>query len=330
MSTGKRYLSRNLVLESFQDKTLLQEIWGESWGVSSDVGRLKKVLLHRPGTEIQQLEQNPRVIEAGGLLADYIKGTRPEDLQDNPKADLDILQSQHSHLVKALQDEGVEIVYLEGQTYNWPERVFTRDLGLVIPGGVILSRLALYIRYGETPLLAKTLSNLGAPLLGCIQGNGFVEGGSFTMLDEKTAIIGRSERVNSIGIEQLRFILTLQEIDLITVDLPSTIIHLDEAFLLLDRNKALINKTLLPYWFIDELHRRKIELIHVDPRDPALSINVLPVSPGRVIFPSTGVRTMEVLQNNGIEVIPVDVSEFYKLGGGIHCLTLPLIREPVS
>lgn len=330
MSASKRYLSRNLVNESFQDKTLLQEIWGEPWGVSSDVGKLKKVLLHRPGTEILQLEQNPRVIEAGGLLADYIKGTRPEDLQDNLKADLNILQRQHSQLVQALQNEGVEIVYLEGQTDDWPERIFTRDLGLVIPGGVILSRLALYIRYGETPLLAKTLSNLGVPLLGCIQGNGFVEGGSFTMLDEKTAIIGRSERVNTTGIEQLHFILTLQGIDLITVDLPSTIIHLDEAFLLLDRNKALINKTLLPYWFIDELHRKKIELLHVDPRDPPLSINVLPVSPGRVIFPSTGVRTMEVLQNNGIEVIPVDVSEFYKLGGGIHCLTLPLIREPVS
>ncbi|WP_449538700.1 dimethylarginine dimethylaminohydrolase family protein [Ferdinandcohnia sp. Marseille-Q9671] len=323
----KIYLSRELVQEPFHDNTLIKDFWGVEWGVENEIGTLKKVLMHRPGNEILQLHQNPREIEAGPLLGTYIKGTMPEDLQEKESPNLTKLQTQHDNLVKALENEGIEVVYLEGEDENLPERIFTRDLGLVIPSGVIISRLALYIRYGETRLAAQTFSSIGMPILGSIQGSGFAEGGSFTMLDKNTAIIGRSERVNPSGIDQLRTFLSLQNIELVTIDLPSTIIHLDEAFLLIDYNKALINKSLLPYWFLDELHKRKIELFHIDPKDHPLTINVLPISPGKIIFPATGTKTMDMLKANGIEVIPVDVSEFYKLGGGIHCLTLPLLRK---
>ncbi len=330
MNSSNRYLARDLVVEPFHDTVLLEEIWGDKWGVSNDIGKIKKVLMNRPGKEINTLNGHAHQIEAGSILSNYIKGTTPDDLQNNSKPNLHKLQNQHDQLVKILEAEGIEIVYLEGNSDIWPERVFTRDLGMVIPGGVILPRLALYIRYGETLYASQTYSRIGMPILGTIHGKGFVEGGSFAMLDETTALVGRSERVDPIGIEQLRNILSIQNIHLIVVDLPSTIIHLDEAFLLLDRNKALVNKALLPFWFIDELHKRQIELFHVDPKDPPLTINVLPIAPGRIVFPSNGVRTMELLQKSGLEIIPVDVAEFYKLGGGIHCMTLPLIRESLS
>ncbi|UOR13825.1 dimethylarginine dimethylaminohydrolase family protein [Halobacillus amylolyticus] len=319
-----------MVTEPFHDKTMLQEIWGENWGASTDIGRIKKVLMHRPGKEILKLHSNAQQIESGTVLDRNIKGTTPEDYQNTDLPNLDLLQTQHDQLAHVLSNEGIDIVYLKGQSEDWPERIFTRDLGMVIPGGVILSRLALYIRHGETLFASQTFSQAGLPMLGCIQGDGFAEGGSFSMLDESTAIIGRSERVNPSGIEQIRHILSIQNIELITVDLPSTIIHLDEAFLLLDRRKALINKALLPFWFLDELHKRNIELLHVEPKDPPLSINVLPIAPGKVVCPSSGLQTRKLLESNGIIVIPVDISEFYKLGGGIHCLTLPLIREPLS
>jgi N-dimethylarginine dimethylaminohydrolase len=330
MINQNRYSLRTLVKEPFHNHTLLRETWGENWGVSNDLGPIKKILMHRPGQEILQLHDNAHQIEAGSLLGGEIEGRKPEDMEDYSKPDLQLLQTQHDQLVNVLRDEGIEVIYLESETNNWPERIFTRDHGMVIPGGVILARLALYVRYGETYYTSQTLGKIGIPILGTIQGNGFVEGGSFTMLDESTALIGRSERVNQNGIEQLRNILSVQNIHLVVIDLPSTIIHLDEAFLLLDHDKALINKALLPYWFIDELHKRDIRLIHVDPEDPPLTINCLPISPGRVVFPSTGVRTLESLEKNGLKVIPVDVSEFYKLGGGIHCLTLPLVREAIT
>jgi N-dimethylarginine dimethylaminohydrolase len=76
-----------------------------------------------------------------------------------------------------------------------------------------------------------------------------------------------------------------------------------------------------------QLNQRHIEMFHVDPRDPALAINALTVSPGRVLFSADSKYTMELLSEHGIEVLPVDISEIQKLGGGIHCCTLPLIRD---
>ncbi|MBU8906511.1 dimethylarginine dimethylaminohydrolase family protein [Desertibacillus haloalkaliphilus] len=329
MGSANRYQSRSIVSEPFHDKTLLEEVWGENWGVPNDIGNVKKVLMHRPGQEIFNLPRNAKQIEAGSVLSGDIKGRTPGSNTSSPP-NLNLMQSQHDSLVQVLQNEGIEVVYLEGITTDWPERMFTRDLGMVIPGGVILPRLALYLRYGETLHATKTYSQLGMPILGCIQGDGFVEGGSFTMLDNQTALIGRSERVNKSGIEQLRNVLSVQNIELISIDLPSTIIHLDEAFLLLDRQKALVNKSLLPFWFLDELHQMGFELLHVDPNEPLLAINVLPIAPGKVVCPASGVNTMRLLEQHGLEVIAVDVSEFEKAGGAIHCLTLPLMRDPLS
>ena len=43
-----------------------------------------------------------------------------------------------------------------------------------------------------------------------------------------------------------------------------------------------------------------------------------------------GVRTRKNLEKAGVEVIPVPYTEIFKLGGGIHCSTLPLLRDHVD
>lgn len=149
------------------------------------------------------------------------------------------------------------------------------------------------------------------------------------MLDPHTAVIGCSARVNREGAEQIRAILSKQGVELVAVDLPADRIHLDSVFLPLDVDKALADPSGLPQWFLDFLRGRGIEVIPLDPGDPPLTNNCIPVSPGRVVFPAAGVRTMERLTKAGVEVIPVDVSELNRMGGGIHCSTLELIRDDV-
>ncbi|MBO2944418.1 amidinotransferase [Paenibacillus sp. F411] len=321
-------LSRKLVQEPFQHPPLLQSVWGKPWGMRSPVGAIRQVLMHRPGHEVLLLDENSGAIESGPLLLQHIQGCLPKN-SPVQSVDLSVLQEQHDHLAAVLKQHGVEVLGLEGTVEHFPEAIFTRDGGMVVPGGIILSRPALHVRHGETPLLASTLSRAGMPILGMIQGKGLAEGGSFTMLDERTAVIGRSERVNADGIHQVRQLLSLQDIELMTVELPASIIHLDEAFVIVDHQKALVNIAVLPFWFLDELQQRGFELLQVHPQDPMLSINVFALSPGQVLCSKSGVRTLELLSRNGVEAIPVDVSEIHKLGGGIHCCILPLMRDYV-
>ncbi|PZD95429.1 amidinotransferase [Paenibacillus sambharensis] len=325
MFDNERLFSELEVKEPFHDEELLKLLWGERWGLRHPTGTLRRVLVHRPGHEILELHRKRYEVEASSLLLKNVAG-RMSSSNGMDKPDLQLAQEQHDKLVEALRAEGVEVVHLEGVSHLLPDRLYTRDLGMVVPGGIIMGRFALYLRLGETRFAMETLTKLGVPILGLTQGSAFAEGGSFSMIHANLAVVGRSERFNQAGIEQLRNLLSIQHIELLTVDMPAGKIHLDEAFMMVDRDKALINRDLLPYWFLTHLQDLGIKLIHVDPEDPLLTINCLAVRPGRVIFPASGVRTRRLLQENGVEVVPVDVSEIYKMGGGIHCMTLPLIR----
>jgi len=322
-----RYLSTELVEKPFADEQLQRAVWGERWGFSSPVGRIRKVLVHRPGPEVSRIREDAYEIEAGPVVLRHIHGYHNE--HRTSRIDLQLLQEQHDRLTDALRREGVDVVELLPAEDSRPDRVFTRDLGAVIPGGIILSRFALYIRYGETPAALQAAARLGMPVLGMVQGHGYMEGGSFTLVHEKLALVGRSERVNDEGIRQLRQLLAMQEIELAAVDLPASLIHLDEAFVMVDRDKALVDIGILPYWLLEKLQRQGIQLLQVDPRDPPLTVNCLALSPARVLFPASGKHTAELLAKHGMTVVPLDVSELVKLGGGIHCATLPLIRDPI-
>ena len=103
--------------------------------------------------------------------------------------------------------------------------------------------------------------------------------------------------------------------------------HIDGAIVMIDHDKALINVERLPYWFIDHLQALGIEAIHADYRDAKLAVNCLALSPGKIIMDELAPRTAEKLQKRGIETIMIPYIECRKHGGGIHCSTLPLIRE---
>ena len=51
--------------------------------------------------------------------------------------------------------------------------------------------------------------------------------------------------------------------------------------------------------------------------------------PGRVIMSETSGHTLDRLAKEGIEVLSLEFDAVYRSGGGIHCSTAPLIRDPV-
>jgi N-dimethylarginine dimethylaminohydrolase len=102
---------------------------------------------------------------------------------------------------------------------------------------------------------------------------------------------------------------------------------LDGGVVMVDHETALINVTRLPYWFLDELKALGIQAVHCWPQE-AYSVNCLAVRPGKVLISEGCPRTVERLQQAGVEAIELDYAEIRKNGGGIHCSTLPLVRDP--
>ncbi len=312
---------------AFEDPERMAAVWGRNWGCDNDVGQLRAVLMHRPGAEFAVIDRGKR-IEAIGSYGDPEAGWY---WQSEEIPALEELQAQHDALAAALRAEGVEVHYLEGVEGGRFKSVYTRDSAFAVKGGAIVARMAPRMRHGEERAVTRTLAGLGVPILRTVSGTGMIEGGSFAWLNRRTAVVGRGIRVNDEGIAQVAEVLDRQGVRLIVVDLRGYDIHIDGHFLMVDVDLALVWAPGLPFSFLEELKALGIRTVEMTPEDNAWIVNGLAVRPGRVIIPEgLSARTRDRLESWGVEIVVVPYDRVQLNGGGIHCSTCPLIRDPVE
>lgn len=312
---------------AFESQSEMERNWGRNWGVDNDVGRLRVVLMHRPGKEMSVVDPAKRIDEINAF-GDPEVGWY---WQSDTIAPVSEMQKQHDALVAALRAEGVEVVFLEGVESPRLKSCYTRDPLVMVKGGAIVSRMAPRIRRGEELAVTRTLANLGIPILRTLNGTAMFEGGSFAWINSRTAVIGRSIRVNEEGANQIAEVLRWQGVETIMVDLCGYQIHIDGAFVMIDRDLALVDPVQLPFWFLEKLKELKVRTIEITPSDSSWIINSLAVRPGKLIMSTGGSnRTLDAMARHGIEMVTVDYSNVQLNGGGIHCSTMPLIRDPVD
>jgi N-dimethylarginine dimethylaminohydrolase len=308
----------------FETPEELERVWGARWGANSEVGRLRAVLMRRPGSELERIRLggwNPAV----RALVDPEEGWYWES--DTPP-DLSLVGEQFDGLVATLEAEGVAVHFAEAISPRFSKAMYMRDPLVTVPGGAIIGRLAPRMRRGEEQSVTRAVASLGMPILRTITGSGLVEGGSFVKLTPKVASFGTSIRCNDEGARQLEEALRWLGIELLVVPLGGFSIHLDGAFGMVDVDKALVHAPGLPYWFLERLSELGIELIWCHP-DELWAINSLALSPGRVLMCDRYPHTAERLERRGIEVVAIPYDEIQKNGGGIHCSTMELIRDDV-
>lgn len=310
----------------FEDESQLAQYWGKVWGIDNDVGRIRSILVHRPGPEMAIVDPAKRIAEIGSF-GDVEAGWY---FQSDTPPDIATMQSQHDGLVKALTSEGVEIHYMEGVDNRRLKSVYTRDPLIMVKGGAIVCRMGARIRRGEELATTRTLAKIGIPILRTISGSGVMEGGSFAWLNDKTCAIGVGVRVNREGAEQVGEVLKRQGVELLIVELTGYDIHLDVSFLMVDKNLALVNPFGLPYSFLEELKARGIQYVEVDPQDDPWINNSLAIAPGKLLMPQgASNRTLDRLAKHGVTWVTLPYAAVHKNGGGIHCSTTPLRRDSV-
>jgi len=312
---------------AFEDATRLEALWGRRWGCDNDVGQIRAVLMHRPGSEFDVIDPSKRIEEIGSF-GDLEAGWYWQSEIIPPLAEM---QAQHDALAEALRAEGAEVIYLEGVEGGRFKSVYTRDSSFAVKGGAIVTRLAPRMRHGEEQPVTRTLAKLGMPILRTVHGSGMIEGGSFAWLNGKTAVVGRSIRVNDEAISQVAEVLKVQGVELIVVDLRGYDIHIDGHFLMVDVDLALVWPRGLPFTFLEKLKELGIRTIEMTPEDNSWIVNGLAVRPGRLLMPD-GIsdRTRDTLEGHGVEIVTLPYDKVQLNGGGIHCSTCPLIRDSVD
>jgi N-dimethylarginine dimethylaminohydrolase len=301
----------------------IEAVWGRPWGAHDEVGMLKVALVRPPGAALDLIREDAWDAELGALV-DPDGGwywTRRE-VPDTARA-----ATQHAGLVAALEREGVEVIAAPPMDERFTKSMYVRDPMITVPGGAIIGRTAVRMRRGEEADLTRAVAAAGLPILATLTGTATLEGGSFVKLREGIAALGTSIRCNEAGAVQLRDILARIGWDLIVVPLPGYTIHLDLHLGMLDSDLALVDAAGLPYTFLTQLETMGIELVHAAPGEE-WGLNLLALGPRRVLMAQGSPRTGERLAAAGVEVVTIPYDELHNNGGGVHCSTMELLREP--
>jgi N-dimethylarginine dimethylaminohydrolase len=301
----------------------LEEVWGERWGAWDEVGRLRRVLVRRPGDEWEQITEDAWDEESQALVDP--QGGWYWTAREAP--DMDKVRAQHEGLVQTLRDQGVEVVVAEPLGGRYTKAVYIRDPLVTVPGGAVIGRMAVAMRRGEEADVTRIVAAEGLPILQTVTGTGTLEGGSLVKLRDGLAAFGTSIRCNEEGARQLQAVFSRLGWELLIVPLTGYTIHLDLHLTMVDVDRCLVDAPGLPFWFLEELGARGFELLHPD-RDEDWALNALALGPGRILMAEGSPRTVERLTAAGIEVVTTPYDEIQKAGGGVHCSTMELLRDP--
>lgn len=396
--------------------------------VYSEIGKLRKVLVHTPGKEL-----------------DYVTPQRLDELLFSSLLNPIKARQEHETFIKLLEDHDVECVQLStltAQTFQAvnskiQEEFINRWLDECLPVLSEINRLKVYdylkslatnpqvmIRkmmsgifakevgiQSEVELVADPMPNLyftrdpfasigkgitlhsmfhptrkretifadfifshhpeykNAPKYYSREDKYSIEGGDLFVYDDKTLVIGVSERTEKKAIQSLAEKLrqndetSFEKIYAINVPKMSNLMHLDTWLTMLDYDKFLYSPNMmwvLKIWEIDLTHPtliwrelneslegflsmvigKKATLIPVAGEDSTQieidvetnfdATNFLVIQPGVVVGYDRNYKTNQALSDAGVKVISWNGDQLSLGMGSARCMSMPLYRDPIK
>lgn len=237
-------------------------------------------------------------------------------------------QAQHRQLVAAFEAGGVRC-HLMPAASGAPDLVFARDAALMTPWGLVALNPALPHRKAETAHVTAFAKRVGLPAWKAIT-DGTIEGGDICIVRPGLVIIGWSGvRTSEEGALALAAMFEERGWRAVLHHFDPHFLHLDTQFCMVDGHRALACVEVLDGKFVDTLHSLGIELVAATYEEVrSLGCNIVSMGAGRIVSGSGQHRLNGLLTALGYQVVEVDIDQFTRCGGGVHCLTLPLARTP--
>ena len=224
--------------------------------------------------------------------------------------DFALAQQQHRDYQSALSSLGCEVVVVPAPP-GLADSVFIEDTALVLDDIAVMLRPGVASRQPEVAGVAEVLQQYKP--LKAIEPPGTIDGGDLLRVGNRI-FAGLSTRSNQSGIQQLRDIVSDFGMTVETVE-TTKCLHLKSAVSEVAPGTLLINTD-----WISSSAFKDFELIPVD-KEETHAANALRIGEN-LIYPSSFPRTMDVLMNRGIDVIPVDLTELQKAEGAVTCCSL--------
>jgi N-dimethylarginine dimethylaminohydrolase len=291
----------------------LSEYWGGDWGCDSEVGRLRSVLLRRPGKEIEGIKD-------------------PEECRWLDVMDVKTSREQHDALAEVYRSHGIDVHYVENMRDDKPNAIFMRDNVLMTPHGAIVGRQALACRRGEERYAAEAVATLGVPIVRTISGTGIFEMACCLWVDAGTVILGTGNRANKDGVQQVEQALSSMGVEhFLPLQIPYGYAHIDSIISFVDKKTAVFDPARLPWNVWTALKDRSFKLLEApSPHETQeLALNFVALAPGEILMAAGFPETKKYLESQGIVVTEVEIAELRKGWGSLHCMTAILKREPI-
>lgn len=193
-----------------------------------------------------------------------------------------------------------------------PDSVFIEDTAVIFAGEAIITSPGAPERRAEIHGVEETLTTHGLTIHR-IEPSARLDGGDVLKIGS-TMYVGRGGRTNEAGIASMRSIVEPLGGHVVAVPI-SRVLHLKSAV------TALPDGTVIGWDpLVDDLSAFETYLSVPE----ELGAHVVILDPETVLMSARAPRTADILRQRGLQVVPVDISEFEKLEGCVTCLSVRL------
>lgn len=228
--------------------------------------------------------------------------------------DLGLALAQHAAYVAALEAFGLAVTVLPPDD-RFPDSTFVEDTAVLARGLAVLCRPGAPSRAGEVEAIRPALEALFSSFV-AIEAPGTVDGGDVCEAGDHV-FIGVSERTNEEGARQLAAHLSTRGLGSTLVDVRGIpgLLHLKSGIAWLGERTLALSR---PFAARPEFAGWTI--LEVPPGED-YAANAVLVN-GRVLVADGFPRFAAAVEALGLAVVPLGMSEFRKLDGGLSCLSL--------
>lgn len=225
--------------------------------------------------------------------------------------DYELALKQHAAYTEALRSCGLEVKVLEALE-AFPDSCFVEDVALLTPACAIITRPAASSRRDETKEMKQVLRAYYTRIEE-IQAPATLDAGDIIMVGTHY-YVGLSARTNEMGAQQLIDLLQQYGYSGSMVAVEDGL-HLKSGLAYLEKNNLVAAAS-----FIQHEAFRSFNLLAVE-ADETYAANCIWVN-DRVIIPAGFPTARKMIEQAAYHTIPLDMSEFQKLDGGLSCLSL--------